>query len=493
MSDNTPMMDKLNAAMTAFDPNHLRGIELSHSNVVNLLNRFQVPPNPLLTNRILEFARNYPKYLARYNEPPTIDATAEYKFTKDQERAWDKFQDWLPRGDPIFRIKGAAGTGKTFWLKRVLEHSSAYNFYFTAPTNKAAGVISDTLGRDGATIYSLLGIRMRAYEDKIRLVYPQQQPRIPTNSIIVLDECHMVGRKLNKFVQRVCRDLGLRILYMGDPYQFNPVGERAGPVWQMELPASNRVTLHEVMRFDNQLLNLAIKLRDCIRERRYDDPIASDNKDDEGVFVFSRSKFERDILQLDVADFQSTKVIVWRNRIAEYYTDMIRRNFGFTKEYHVGETLLLADPIEDKEGKILAHIDEEGIITSCQRTEIEIEDIPIRCWAMVLKSKTRIHKLNVPVKDNHTLYDLLSRKAATARNAKEDRDRRRAWYEYHQIRRQFHRVRHGYALTSHRIMGSTLDKVYVDRLDLLTNPRKREAFRGLYVASTRARKQVITY
>jgi exodeoxyribonuclease-5 len=66
----------------------------------------------------------------------------------------------------------------------------------------------------------------------------------------------------------------------------------------------------------------------------------------------------------------------------------------------------------------------------------------------------------------------------------------RKWGAFWAFKEAFHKVRHSYAITAHRAQGSTYEAVFVDWRDILTNRNRGEAFRCLYVACTRPKKEL---
>jgi len=420
-------------------------------------------------------------------EPPSA---SKIVLSEDQKNAWLKIRAWVSGTERFFVLRGFAGTGKTFLMKMLLEQGRC-SLKFTAPTNKAAKVLAQTLGVQAGTIYSLLGLRMVPHEDGMRLEYPKVMPHVSPKTIVVIDEASMVGSELYKFVDDASSKLGFRVLYVGDPAQLNPVGEAISPAWKATSLPANRAVLKKVMRFDNELLALSVAIRDCLKEKRWVNPVRDDHSKGSGVFVLPHHKFDRRIDRLGVEDFAATKIVAWRNKTVSAYNARVRKNFGFEKEYEVGDVLLIGEPIE-REGRIVAHTDEEGRATSVERTVLsaDYEEVPV--WSIVLKTDDATHQLYVPCRGDDTLQRVLADKAAKARNASSGA-RAMRWREFWEVKRKFHTVRYGYALTVHRMQGSTVDTVYVDQEDVLANPDKREAFRCLYVACTRPRFKLYTF
>lgn len=422
-------------------------------------------------------------------EPATAP---DFRLSADQEVAWEKLQGWIARSDPYFVLRGFAGTGKTFLLQKLLSAAGSTSFKFTAPTNKAAKVLSQMVGRDAGTIHSLLGLRMVPHEEGMRLEYPRATPRVGRGTVVVIDEASMVGEELASFIDRARGQCHFRVLYVGDPAQLNPIGERFSPAWKAATQEANRAMLRQVMRFDNQLLNLSLRIRKRMREKRFESPIRDDHDSKGGVYLLSQHAFEKKLMRLKLADYETCKVIAWRNKTVDRYNKAIRKQLGFENTYEVGELLLLGEPIEI-DGVIVGHTDEEGRVKSAELTKIEESGEDVEVWRIVMQADERVHTLNVPLKGDDTLPRILSGKASDARNAARSLDRKHLWDDFWKTKRRFHSVRYGYAMTAHRIQGSTLDRAFVDQEDILANQEQLEAFRALYVACTRPRFRLFTF
>ena len=116
--------------------------------------------------------------------------------------------------------------------------------------------------------------------------------------------------------------------------------------------------------------------------------------------------------------------------------------------------------------------------------------IPV--WYLECDFEGDTNTLIVPTRQGQPVLDrLLSDEAQAARKLVKKKVRaQEAWQDFWRIKNSFHRTRYGFALTSHRVQGSTYGSVFVDTRDILSNPDSAEAFRSLYVASTRASHEV---
>ena len=409
--------------------------------------------------------------------------TPAISLTTDQQLAWDKIQHWLKTDHGIFVLRGFAGTGKSYLMKML--KTLPHNFIFSAPTNKAAQILASFLGQQCKTTYSVLGLKMTAEDDQMVLTGGESMPDLGSKPILVIDEAGMIPTFMAKLLAEAVAEQGWRIIFVGDPAQLNPVGEDRSPVWGLAHP-EHRAMLKEVKRFDNQLLKLATKIRAVVKDPELKIQIKPDNDAQEGVFVTSSYEFEQGIKS--VTDWSNTKVVVWRNKTADRYNNLIRKSLGYTDPYHIGERILLAAPVVS-DGAILGYTDEELKILEIDERVFSYPEGGVEAYAMAVED--RHYSLYIP-KDPGKLQALLNKRAEYA-SKQVGKARKNAWSDYWDMKGTFQSIRYGYAMTAHRLQGSTYETVYVDQIDILANRNKRESYRCLYVAATRPTKKFITF
>lgn len=465
-----------------------------NSDIENELNTRNVPGTGVTWKRIYEFAENFHLYKDVLDLLPQ---NVDYKLSRDQEMAWKRLEEWATSSKSAFILRGYAGTGKTFLLQKLA--SLNLDVYFTAPTNKATKVLSRATKSPAKTTYSQLGIRMQQDEDKLTLTFGDKPPYLPANSILVVDEASMVGEELYGFIRKVVKKTRCKVLFVGDPAQLPPVGEPFTKAWKATTDSDNRAFMRQVMRFDNQLLKLATKIRERLIDKKYVSPLKNDNDEYEGVFKLPQKDFEKLIdKHTEPKDWLTTKVIAWRNKTVNHYNNRIRTNFGFTAPFEIGDVVLMAEPVE-MHGQIIAAIDDEYVIedVDSSKERVWMDEVKegvtlVDVWVLKLRDDEN-QTLTIRVAKNQADVDfILSQKAKIARDA-DSKDRREAWKDFWATKALFSKVRYGYALTAHRAQGSTYSNVFVDQQDILANSNQAEAMRCLYVACTRASHAVYSF
>ena len=418
------------------------------------------------------------------------------EFLGDQEMAWGKIESWLKqKEDPYFVLKGPAGTGKTHLLY-MLSLLKQHKVHFCAPTNKATKVLSKLVQTEAKTIYSLLGLRMEQKEDKLELTIPKNRPHIKRGSIIVLDECSMVGSQLLDILFEAVALYGIKILFSGDSYQLPPIGEKASKAWKTTVNPNHRANMRKVIRFGDQILGMALRIRKVIKDRNFSaqPPIYSDNDGTKGIWALDDFDFKKRLLtEADAPEvFRDIKVICWRNKTVDYWTKLIRKKLGFTKSYEVGDLLMLAAPYMDGDD-ILAHIDDEGVVLEVSQGNYTVDGIKVPVYFVLLDLGDNRLQLRIPIKEDDTLDRYLAILAKDARNSRKNYERALLWKKFWGVKNQFHSCRFSYSLTCHRIQGTTLTTTYTCVSDIMANMlNPLESYQCLLTGTTRATTRVIT-
>ena len=416
------------------------------------------------------------------------------KTLNDQQRqALQEIQSWLRGPDKFHILAGYAGTGKSFLLGELIREEARidggltkYDICATAPTNKASKVLRKTIGSLGVTcktIYSVLTIKMTADEDKMELTFPEKIPDISEYRLIVIDEASVISTDLCEYIKYVSDQYyNVKWLFVGDPLQLPPVGEKRSIVWKLGYPRS---ILTKVERNDDQLLALATHLR-AVYKGHEELHIEDNHTQDKGVWKFDkRGLFIRKIREsIENGDFTKqdhTKILAWRNREVYEYNMMVRNQlFDNPKQtYVVGDQIMIAGPVQ-RGMSTLATVDDEGVIEQCDIVhhstyrEFKVYRMMVRMeWGSVLELNV-IHESSVS--------DLAHKLNIMAVEAKANK---KLWVNFWAVKAAFDNIRWGYSWTSHRSQGSTIFTAFVDSRDILGNSNYKESIRCLYVSITR--------
>lgn len=406
----------------------------------------------------------------------------------DQIEAIREIVEWANSGfnnEPFKILGGYAGTGKSSVVKAITAMVSG-SVVLCAPTNKAVKVLA-SLGTtaDYCTIYSLLGLKMEQHEDKLKLEKALRD-KVGKYNLIVIDECGMINTELLDYIEKTCKMYGVKVLFVGDPGQLNPVGEDLSPVWG-KYPM---IVLRKVERHDNQILEFATAIRST---KLAELVFKSDNDGNEGVWNMTDREFRKTIMDYATQGKFSepgTRAIAWRNKTVDSLNHLIRKCIYGDKahdvDWIVGDRIVFTAPhsIGGEVNDIIT--DDEAVIE-----EIAIgqhNEYPnIKCYFLhILLNDSDPMIVKLVHEDSADDYgDELARLATQARNCKDFKKRKEIWNDYWKLNDSVAKVKHGYALTAHRAQGSTYETVFVDSEDILSNNNRKEAKRCLYVAATR--------
>ncbi|WP_182085250.1 ATP-dependent RecD-like DNA helicase [Aureimonas sp. ME7] len=370
------------------------------------------------------------------------------KFSPQQDEALVRVAEWLQRGDqPIFRLFGYAGTGKTTLARHFAEGVEG-GVQFAAFTGKAAQVLRSKGAKSAKTIHSLI-YRPRgkeAAEDETTgtgRVSPtfslNRQSPVAKAKLVVVDECSMVDEALG----RDLLSFGTPILVLGDPGQLPPVS--GGGFFTEAEPDFLLTEIHRQAR-DNPILSLALDAR----EGR---PIALG--DHGAAKVISKREVDRD--EVLAAD----QVLVGTNRTRRLYNNRLRELKGFT-----------------------GALPQSGDKLVCLRNDPAKGLLNGSLWQVMTASPETVKPgTSLLVKPEDDEIDKGMAKIKLLKEAFENPSAEIAWA----TKKRYDDFDYGYALTVHKAQGSQWDDVMLfDESWAFKDSRER----WLYTAITRAAERL---
>ena len=412
---------------------------------------------------------------------------------EEQGQALTAINSWLNHGpSPFFVLAGSAGTGKTFCIRQLAEGTKG-RFIFTAPTNKATKVLRESVTQadytpECRTIYSLLGLRLEANGEVKELKAPEDPIDLSQYKAVIVDEGSMVNKQLFEHIQLTADQFHIKFLFLGDPAQLPPVGELRSPIWGLEFGSK----LLKVMRHDNEILELATRLREQVDRIAPTIKLAAANTGGEGIWKLSTVNFlgqiDKFAAEGKFSEPATAKVIAWRNVEVDRFNKQIRNTIfnSPTEPWLVGDRVLFTAPAKDLDDEIVASTDDEGEVT---RVDEE--------WHAA-QPEFKIYRIAITLDDNRTVVaralhpdsqGMYQRKVDELSQIAKSNSRK--WKDFWEFKDAFHSLRYAYAITAHRAQGSTYRTAFVYWQDILLNHNRQEAYRCLYVACTRPSKQLI--
>lgn len=381
-----------------------------------------------------------------------------------------------PKVQPLFKLQGYAGTGKTTIIRALLEDWSQLRVKFGAYTGKAALVMQRN-GLPASTIHSMiykvvppnkqecedLFKKIKETDDegtakRLRQELKEKQKvrfelKVPEEcelskcDLLVLDECSMV----NDDMLADLRTFGVPILALGDPGQLPPI-DGAGVL----VKGKPDIFLTEIHRQaqDNPIIDFATRARSGVQI-----PLGAKGG---SMRCLSYQLDKRVFLAVD-------QIITGKNLTRLDINRRVRRMKGFDSRYPVvGDKLICL-----KNDKIdMIFNGQMGVVTAVG----ELLDAYVEL-TVAMESGPGEEPREVKVRALRAYFDAYFDKTAL--------DNVRWW-----DRKDNHEFDYGYAITCHKAQGSQWDNVLVwDDGMLVWKPAERSKW--LYTAITRAAQNII--
>lgn len=440
----------------------------------------------------------------------------------DQQRAVDAFADFIDDPDQtMFALLGGAGCGKSYtagYMFSMMDsrRDSFSEMMWLAPTWKAVRVSGRFLNANGAdyevgydaylhdlgrmiltTTQQALGVRpvvkdeQTAEEQSFGQVGPGLMTKLKPE-FVVIDEISMLSMKGLKQVYGQAKEIGAKVLVIGDPGQLPPVKEQEIK-WD-RIP--NKYELTQVMRQsgDSMIPILAKKVRDGDEWTGIEGDGLRRVNNVAGIFVSevdvpSRNEEDRDVF------------IAYRNKVVDAVQEAAcQKVYGHGKdEFRVGEFVIAQSPLKSGKGTAIANQDELEILEIGGQGDWGLE-VKVRMasghetWCEYLSGKDmadKNHKYNVELSSRREKAIRLQAAWKAEKNpAKKvglNSERKEAWREFFMLKDEVVlNFAHPFAITSHKSQGSSYRRAYVAVRDI-----EQFSPRGLYVAVTRPRVELV--
>jgi len=427
--------------------------------------------------------------------------TKSITLTGDQDKANNAFLDFLVSDENFFVIQGAAGTGKSFLIRHLLEtfHAkySAYCLFLqkevkrfdirvTATTNKAVTVIDDFLAGaphlhdDPKTIYSLLGLRVanNTSTGKTSLTYTENpynrnvfSPREGVLPLVFVDEASFINTELHEIIDTILRkDSNGKIVYIGDKYQLSPIDQAYSIMDSMKC---SKVSLNEIVRNSGNILKVGTQFRKTVETGIFL-PIPFNSSD---VVHADGSEFKRLVEQsFGAPNWNPTKskILAWTNERVQEYNQHIRTFLRRPKMFDIGEVVITNEFI--KGSSFNRSVDSEVKITNIEPNLQTFYDV--RGYMIEL---------------DHSHVGFMPERFQDAKNLLKKLAANKDWKKFFEVKETWLDLRAVYASSVHKSQGSTYETVFIDLADIGKNWNSTDVARLLYVSITRASKQVVCY
>lgn len=472
-------------------------------------------------------------------------AISTLNFTKDQNKAYNELIGFINapynKDDYKRALIGAAGTGKTYLVKALIQNSnmSYSTIGLAAPTHKACRVLDESINIRNININTLqsdLGLRLNFDVEQFDINNPPFDPRgrikIGDYRLYIVDESSMINKGLHSFLEKVCKTNSCKIIYIGDDSQLAPVRE----TYSSAFTGVKTCILKEIVRQgdDNPVSYLLELLRYDIRHKSYTfleyiskhrNCINIDNT--KGFIVCNTIEFNKAIIN-NFTDSQITtnidfaRIIAYTNNKVSYWNKLIRTAIikdSYKSIITKNDLIISYSTLVDNFNDCIIKNSEEYIlkdVVNYTHPTYNIKGFMVRFIAIHGgKISTPLFIVDHTDKFSINMYVKTSRDLINAAKVANSKVRSARWKEYYKFKEscllltniinrqgiiEFSRdLDYGFALTAHKSQGSTFDTVFVDVNDIIYdkngNPytNVEEVNRRLYVACSRCKNKLYLY
>jgi len=395
-----------------------------------------------------------------------------------QSKALAMVNNVIKRGQSM-SLTGQAGTGKSTVTKQIcnLLDSIGRAYKCCALTHKAAAVMSEITGRETATLHSTLRLAPSIDYKTGKEILKRTSGSLPSpDTLLVIDEGGMQGSEL------CAKSKNYQNITIGDPYQLAPIGEGLSP----SLFQQNRAHLTQVMRHDNEILNLATALCECVKTGNPLPKIESQGT----VEVCARDDFYEEYYCSLERDEGNTVYTAWTNNSVCAMIKRVRRTV-FHKHPEIpdaGDVMVNNNTVIDADtNEVVLANNEYVTVVEVTEKEFCVDDVLIAGYQVVADGTDNVRKIIDVSIDKGAERHVINKVRAIAVREKT----KEAWFDFFTVSNMFADLRFPYCSTVHKTQGSTFKNVFVDMPNIVQNKDADEVARLLYVACSRASERLV--
>jgi hypothetical protein len=430
--------------------------------------------------------------------PPTLTAydftpywVAPFPPSAEQSAALQALGHWYDSLDPIFRLTGSAGTGKSTAIQSFIKYMRGLptppRIAVAASINKAVKVQQKILREWGLddipthTCAQLFGVRRKVVEgEEIFTPDPNAYEYYKDYDVIIIDEASTLGEQEWGMVLDATHDglFSARFIIMGDPAQLPPINEGESMALRYPCPSAH---LSTVQRYDGSIAVMADEVRNNLGRLEFPEFVTDVDPDTKkGIYAVDRATWEAMIRKVftgeayrDNPDF--AKILAYTNKRVEALNVLVRNATGYRAPWVVGERIIALKPY------MALTTSDEATITGVH----EGSSNGVDCWYLSLDNGDTIPVPRRPAEFEAQLKELTKAKQHG---------------KYWALKEAFAAITYAYALTVHRSQGSTYAYAFVDVADFkkckgqhrtTDGDRILERNQLLYVAATRPSERLI--
>lgn len=458
-----------------------------------------------------------------------------------QKAAIDAIEEFLAGDKELFLLKGRGGTGKTTIVKKTIGEIPVKKVAGATIAYEAKNVLQENMaGYNTFTMASLIGLMPDWAKDgtmffREKTIAERMSPStgeisplpIEGKKLIIVDEASMIDSFIyEKLLEK--KDKDAKILFMGDNVQIPPINSRVdedgnvidseekdSPVWEL-VESGDYVELSERMRQGAEspilpITDLYAENVENLQNNRpgIDNPLKDRNsnfENNEGVLFTTDINEVTDQFIEDVrssTDIREAVIVGARNAVVDEINDKVRNKLFETNEaYVIGDRLRVNSPY--MEGKDLIYPNGLRVEVLAVR-EINTSDLGFKMFELKTSyteiaengSKKNIISFmrTISPKDKSLFNKKIKEMAAKAKSLpKGSLESKKAWKQFFDIKNSVVDLGYGYAITAHKVQGSTYNSTYVLEGDIMSFPGGVEQRnRMMYTAVSRPRKKLVIF
>ena len=423
--------------------------------------------------------------------------------TDEQKKVYSHLLGFLHSNKQAIIIDGSGGVGKSFMVNYICNNliedykcscqisgkEPKYRFIIpTATTNKACESLSQYLKTTVQTIYNYLGLVVfDDYETGKTSVVPSRSYRTRHNEVILIDEASMINQDTFNFIRSSLRD-NCKVIYVGDKYQLPPINEE---ISQIYLQNYEELSLTKLLRASNQEL---IDINKAARELVING-IKIPVKEGLNIHFLNDTTAPNYIINNFKNPDHNNLICCYTNKAVIAYNNYCKQIRGIKSPYVKGEHYICNNVVHTLgRGNVQAvifHVEDE-----CKITDIDFHPQQVKIYDNFFLDGYKATIENLSCGSKFVVYlpldinEHLERIKAMKKKALEDKE---YWKIYYALKDSFPDIRPRDAKTIHKAQGSSVDDVFIDLNDLSHCHDDNVFRRLLYVAISRARKNIYFY
>ena len=428
--------------------------------------------------------------------------------TDEQKKVYSHLLSFLHNPDKqAIIIDGSGGVGKSYMVSYIYKNliedyrcscqisgkEPKYRFLIpTATTNKACESLSQYLETSVQTIHNYLGLVVfDDFNTGETSVFPSRSFGSKYNEVILIDEASMINKVTFEYIKKALlkKDCNCKVIYVGDKYQLPPVKENISQVY---LQGYEELSLTKLLRASNQeLINIHKAAKQLVIDGT-EIPV----KEGLNVHFLDDTSAPKYIINNFKNPDHNNLICCYTNKSVIAYNNYCKQIRGIITPYVKGEHYVCNNVVHMSDSNhenlsVIFHVEDE-----CKITNIDFHPQQVKVYGDNIVEAYKAELENLSYGSKFVVYlpmDInkhLEQIKLIKKQAMQDKE---LWKVYYAMKNFFPDIRPRDAKTIHKAQGSSVEDVFIDLNDLSHCYDKNVTRRLLYVAISRARKNVYFY